>query len=108
MQLEVFELRIGNEVRTLSGTQELSVFDLPGSRCIRMARPPPAKVLAIEQRRRFSPRRSDPYLQVRRPLARPSPRSSSLPARRAAQLLPRQCAHKYHFVFPVFFVLELN
>src|SRR5260370_34964619 len=105
MQLEVFELRIGDEVRTMSGTQERSVFDLPGSRCIRIARPPPAQVLAIDQRRRVPPLRFGLPLQIRRPLACPLPRSPILPARRPAQFLPRQCAHKYHVVFPVFFVL---
>src|ERR1700692_972566 len=92
----------------MAGTHERSIFDLPSSRCIRIARPPPAQVFAIEQRRRFSPLRFGLPLQIRRPLACPLPRSPILPCSRPNQDGARQLAFEKHVVFSLLIFFRRN
>src|SRR5258708_7472415 len=85
---EIFELGIGYKFGAMAGTHECSVFALPCSRCIRIARPPPAQILAVEQRSGLPPLGLDLSFQVRRPLARPLPWSPILPRCRPNQRVP--------------------
>src|SRR5437660_6245315 len=73
VQLEILELLLVDDLRTVSWADQRPVFHLPTRRRIRVAHLPPGRFFSLEQRNRFSPLSLAFSWQTSRPSGGPGP-----------------------------------
>src|SRR6266700_2173886 len=94
VQLEILELLLVNDFRTVSRADQRPVLHFP-SRCrIRVAHLPPGQIFSIEQRDRLSPLRLAFSLEKRRPYGGPCPARSIGSGERSGEGLPLRFSDK--------------
>src|ERR1700733_1134324 len=104
VQLEILELRIADQLRTVSGADQASILNRPLRRT-RLAHLPTGQVFSVEELNGLSPFRRATSFKCRSPFTNPLPSLSVRSIYRTGQGFADQLAFKHHVALTVFFFL---